>query len=480
MSLKRFVAPSAREAMAAVRRELGDDAIVLANRKVDDGVEITAMAADQIDVVMERTRQVASTRPAAAPAQPAVVRSGGLVAPPPAVDAAGHEAGTETFESFIRRGAKPVPESSTAVFLQRRAEREREAAAEAARAMAAPAIPAIAAAPAPAAEPVYAAPAAAVAGPSDHRLFEEIRSMKAMLSEQLAAFAWIDTVRRHPLQARLAGEVLGAGFSPALSRSLVETLPEECGDDEARKWLAAEIARNLPVSGEGNFLDQGGVFAIVGPTGVGKTTTTAKLAARYAMRYGARNVGLITTDSYRIGAHDQLKIYGRILGIQVELARGGTLVSLVDSMRDKKVVLIDTVGVSQRDSRVPDLMAELTETGAKKVLVLNAAAQGENLDEVARVYQRFGIDGAIMSKIDEAARLGGALDCALRHQLMLLFVTNGQRVPEDLHPAHANFLVHRAFRASASPAYELKDSEQGILFSRAVHDARDTVASHAA
>jgi flagellar biosynthesis protein FlhF len=304
--------------------------------------------------------------------------------------------------------------------------------------------------------------------------------MKSALAEQLAAFAWFDAARKHPLQARLVGELLGAGFSPALARGLVERLPADMGEVEARRWLQAVIVRNLPVCGDENFMDQGGVFALVGPTGVGKTTTTAKLAARYAMRYGARNVGLITTDGYRIGAHDQLKIYGRILGIPVQLARGGTLASLIASMRDKKVVLIDTVGVGQRDARVPEFMGELSEAGARRILLLNAATQGETLEEVAGIYRRFGIDGAIMTKVDEAARVGGALDCVVRHQLALAFITNGQRVPEDLHAAQAQFLVHHAFRAAASPAFALKDEEHAILFSRAAQRVSAPVAAHAA
>jgi flagellar biosynthesis protein FlhF len=228
-------------------------------------------------------------------------------------------------------------------------------------------------------------------------------------------------------------------------------------------------------------MDAGGVFALVGPTGVGKTTTTAKLAARYAMRYGSKNVGLVTTDGYRIGAHDQLKIYGRILGIPVQLARGGTLASLIESMRDKKIVLIDTVGVGQRDPRVPELMAELETAGAKKVLLLNAVSQGETLDEVIGIYRRFRMDGAIVTKIDEAARIGGALDGAIRHHLALAFITNGQRVPEDLHPAQSAFLVQRALRAAASPAFQLKDEEHGILFAHAARVAREATAqAHAA
>jgi flagellar biosynthesis protein FlhF len=459
VSLKKFVAPNAREALKAVRLELGDDAVVLANKRVPGGVEITAMAGEAIDAVVELAT-------AAAPARPA--------APAPAAKVA-----AEPLTSFIRRtatapAAPTAQADSTAAFLRERAERlaEREAAEAAeAAAKAKAAKPAKIAAPAPAIH-IPAAPAA------DARVMDELAAMKAMLADQLAAFAWTDATRKNPLKSRLTGEMLGAGFSPALARGVMERLPNDFGDAEARKWMAAALTRNLACFGEGTFLDEGGVFALVGPTGVGKTTTTAKLAARYAMRYGAKNVGLITTDSYRIGAHDQLKIYGRILGIPVQLARGGTLATLVESMRDKKVVLIDTVGVGQRDSRVPELMAELEAARAKRVLLLNASAQGETLDEVVRIYRPLGISGAIVSKIDEAAKLGGALDVAIRHRLPLAFITNGQRVPEDLHAAQSAFLVHRALRAASTPDFVLRDEEQGIVFSRAARTAPQ--AAHAA
>ena len=456
MSLKKFVAPTAREALKAVKLELGDDAVVLANKRVPGGVEITAMAGETIDAVVELATNAASQAPVPASA------------PAPAPKA-------EPLTAFLRRMTKspaaPAPaaptaaEESTARFLRERAERqvEREAVEAAARAMArTKPVP-------PAAEisPVVL-PAATT---TDPRLMDELHAMKTMLADQFAALAWSDATRKNPLKARLTGEMLAAGFSPALARGLIDRLPVNLEEAGARQWMTHILGRNLTCFGEGSFLDEGGVFALVGPTGVGKTTTAAKLAARYAMRYGAKHVGLVTTDSYRIGAHDQLKIYGRILGIPVHLARGGTLGTLVESMGDKKVILIDTIGVGQRDSRVPELMAELEAARARRVLLLNASVQGETLDEVVRIYRPLGIAGAVITKIDEAAKLGGALDCAIRHRLPLSFITNGQRVPEDLHPAQASFLVHRALRAATAPDFVLKDEEQGILLARVAREA---------
>jgi flagellar biosynthesis protein FlhF len=421
VSLKRFVAATSREALAAVRREFGEDAVVLANRRAPQGVEITAMASDAIDAVVELAA------PATTPSDP------------------------EPLAAFLRRKGGDAPATSTAEFIRERAGRK------AARAPASP----------PATPAAAAAATKAAPGPSEARLLDEIQAMRAQFADQLAAFSWSETARRHPLQARLTGELLAGGFSPALARGVLGRLPADFGDDAARRWMAAALARNLAVHAPGDFLDAGGVFALVGPTGVGKTTTAAKLAARYAMRYGARQVGLVTTDSYRIGAHEQLQIYGRILGIPVQLARGGSLAALVESMRDKKVVIVDTVGVGQRDARVPRLVAELDAAGARRVLLLSAAAQGETNDEVIRVYRPLGIEGAIVTKIDEAAKIGGTLDAAIRHRLALAFITNGQRVPEDLHPAQAAFLVHRALRAATAAPFALRDEEHGLLFSHA-------------
>jgi flagellar biosynthesis protein FlhF len=226
------------------------------------------------------------------------------------------------------------------------------------------------------------------------------------------------------------------------------------------------------------MLDAGGVFALMGPTGAGKTTTTAKLAARFVVRHGAEKLALLTTDSYRIGGHEQLRIYGKILGVTVHAVRDAAdLRVTLSELRHKHTVLIDTVGMSQRDQAVAEQVEMLCEAGkpVKRLLLLNATSHGDTLNEVVEAYQKRGLDGCILSKIDEAASLGPALDCAIRHQLNVHYLATGQRVPEDLHIANRQYLIHRAFKTRPlSSHWELEESELAFALSSVQNPTRES------
>ena len=230
------------------------------------------------------------------------------------------------------------------------------------------------------------------------------------------------------------------------------------------------MSRRLRTLGnEGDLIDRGGVYALVGPTGVGKTTTTAKLAARCVVRYGAERVALLTTDSYRIGAHEQLRIYGRILGVPVHVVRDGDdLRHTLSDLRQKHMVLIDTVGMSQRDRLVADQAAMLTRAGeVNRLLLLNSTSRGDTLDDVIRAYAGEDLAGCIITKMDEAASLAPVIDSIVRHGLLLAYAANGQRVPEDMHLPNRTYLLHRAFKQPvAGSAHRLRDGEVGMVLSR--------------
>ncbi|MHB0974070.1 MAG: flagellar biosynthesis protein FlhF [Thiobacillus sp.] len=399
MNVKRIVAKTSREAMRQLRDMLGPDAVILSNRTVEGGVEVLALPAEDIAAM-------------APPAADATVSAPVRASPP-----AAHQADPE-----------PVP----AVTIKRRLIER-----------------------------------VAVPGQDSAQLAQsvisEIKSMQVRLESQLADLAWRDLPGRDPAGAAVMRDMLAAGFSATLARELLETLPK--GDvEQSQAWARNVLMKRLQVmQSETDMLDAGGVFALMGPTGAGKTTTTAKLAARFVVRHGADKLALLTTDSYRIGGHEQLRIYGKILGVAVHAVRDAADLRLaLSELRNKHTVLIDTVGMSQRDQAVAEQVEMLCRAGKpiQRLLLLNATSHGDTLNEVVQAYQTRGLDGCILSKIDEAASLGPALDCAIRHELNVHYLATGQRVPEDLHLANRQYLIHRAFktRAQVSP-WQLDESE---------------------
>jgi flagellar biosynthesis protein FlhF len=243
-------------------------------------------------------------------------------------------------------------------------------------------------------------------------------------------------------------------------------------------WIRSILARNLAtLDNENDILDKGGVYALVGPTGVGKTTTTAKLAARCVMRHGAGKLALITTDGYRIGGYEQLRIYGKILGVMVHSVKDETDLKIaLGELKNKHMVLIDTVGMSQRDQMVGEQIAMLSGTGTRvnRLLCMSATSTGETLNEVVRAYQGGGLSGCIMTKLDEAATIGGVLDVAIRQKLKMYYVANGQRVPEDLHVANRDYLVDRSFKLKRETApFQYRDAELPLVVANAARGMND-------
>jgi flagellar biosynthesis protein FlhF len=291
--------------------------------------------------------------------------------------------------------------------------------------------------------------------------------MRSLLAESLAGIAWNDAARRQPLRVATLKKLVAAGYSASLARELVAALPEDLPAGEAVRWLAGALAGRLVCAPDEAIVDSGGVYALVGPTGVGKTTTTAKLAARAAMKFGARRVALVSTDAYRIGAHEQLRAFGRILGVPVHAVQDPAgLAALAAGFADKHVVLIDTVGMGQRDDRVAEQRELLAAGGARRVLLLNASGQGETLEDVVAAYGGESLVGCIVTKIDEAVRLAPVLDTLMRHRLPLHFVANGQRVPEDLHAPNTAYLLHRSLKDIPGSPYRLLPEEEGAVLGR--------------
>ncbi|MBV8666675.1 MAG: flagellar biosynthesis protein FlhF [Burkholderiaceae bacterium] len=429
MNVKKFSANTSREAWRMVREALGPDAVILSNKTVNGMVEILALAGEDMS----------------------------------SLSAPLHEQGS-TFESSAARAP-----ASRKMAEPPRAEAPRRAASAPARTAAAPG----------GAQPSFAAGQTARQQAEMIEVMSEIRSMRGMLESQLAEIAWGGAQQqRHPAKAAVLKEMLAAGFSATLARYLVEKIPASVTSDGGLNWIKAVLARNLAViENESEILEQGGVYALVGPTGVGKTTTTAKLAARCVMRHGPSKLALITTDGYRIGGYEQLRIYGKILGVMVHSVKDETDLRIaLDELKSKHTVLIDTVGMSQRDKMVAEQVAMLSGTGTpvKRLLCLAATSTGETLNEVVRSYQGTGLAGCIMTKMDEAATIGSALDVIIRQKLNLYYVANGQRVPEDLHVANRQYLIDRAFKLKRETApFQIHDDELPLVMANTARNMGD-------
>jgi flagellar biosynthesis protein FlhF len=416
MIVKKFTASTTRDALQQVRDALGPEALILSNRVQDGSVEIMAMAESD----MASLTNGASSSPAAAPMRHdipgiKIIEPAAPIKPPRAAELA---------PAAPPRTASPSPESTAAV----------------------------------------------------ETLAHEVKNIRSLIERQLVNFAWHEMKSADPIKFDVLRTLLDVGFSPRLARQLSSAVPNELDEEKALRWVRGAIAHNLRgVAPGAELIEQGGVFALVGPTGVGKTTTVAKLAARCVLKRGPASLALITTDTYRIGAHEQLKIYGKILKVpvyavkdEIELAR------TLDELRGKHLVLIDTAGMSQRDRRINAQIALLSSGKAAKVqrlLLLPATAQAGTLDDVIRAYMGTGLAGVVLTKIDEALSLAPVLDVVVRHKLTVHYITNGQRVPEDLHRANPLYLVDRAFKREAEAAHTPHEDEYPLMISAREDDS---------
>lgn len=287
--------------------------------------------------------------------------------------------------------------------------------------------------------PQSAAPAVTAEQSVSVQLEQQMSSLRAQLSSQMETLLWGDSLREHIPVFTAYQRLIAMGYSASLARQLLTQLPRDLDESAAWRWVQQELAARLPVmSATEACLNPGATIALVGPTGVGKTTTLAKLTYHCVQRYGAQRVALISTDNYRVGAHEQLKIYAKLLKVPIHIVQTeAEFRQAVLAYGPETTLLIDSVGVSQRDDFVR-AQASLLASSARAVqrfLVVSAASSSETLDEVGRAYKTDGgrpLKGCIVTKLDEATIYGPVVDMALRYQLPIAFITHGQKVPEDL------------------------------------------------
>jgi flagellar biosynthesis protein FlhF len=297
---------------------------------------------------------------------------------------------------------------------------------------------------------------------------QEIKDLRRLLETQLASLAWSDLNREAPVRARLLRELAKLGVDSTLAAELADEVPADCSSQEAMRIVVRRFGERLPLV-TWDMAEDGGVFAVVGPTGVGKTTSIAKIAARFVLRHDVADLGLVSTDTYRIGARQQLLSFARILRAPMHVAENAAdLRRVLDSFADKKLVLIDTAGMSQRDVRLANQFSTLKVDGhrVRAILALSAGADRACLAEASKVFKAANPEALIVTKIDEAAALGGVLSLAIGSSLPVAYLSDGQRVPEDLHRAAPKrfWLLHNALKLSASAGLAPDENELADRF----------------
>ncbi|CAM3031128.1 flagellar biosynthesis protein FlhF [Legionella worsleiensis] len=268
---------------------------------------------------------------------------------------------------------------------------------------------------------------------------QEIQTLRGMLEAQLRG----NLGGGNPLHTVLLQKLLYLGVSHTTAALWAKSVRPDLNEQRAWQYILAQVTEQIPIR-DTNRIEEGGVYAFVGPTGVGKTTTLAKIAARFSLRFGADKLGLVTMDTYRIAAQEQLVLYGKILGVKVCVAQDEvSLTRVLRQLSDKKLILIDTAGMNPADERVVRQMQVLSthHQSISKVLVLPATSHYQVLIDAIKRYQANTVDQCILTKLDESLAIGGALSAVIESRLGVSYLTHGQRVPEDIKMATRHQLV---------------------------------------
>ena len=384
MKIKRYLDKDMRNVLKRVREDQGPDAVILSNRRVDEGIEVIAA----IDYDEALVRHAIGAKPD----DKAVINSDALA--------------SIAEDDRTPAAAAPEPEVVAATLSQAAANDELDSTTV-----------------------------------EKHQLLdglrEEISSLKGVLETQLSDLAWHTTTERDPMRAQVLRNLARLGLAPDTASMLLNRLGPIA--DVKRLWQEPlmELARMIPVANN-TLLEEGGTFALIGPTGVGKTTTIAKMAARFAMQHGADQIALVSADAYRIGAKEHLAAFANIIGAKVFSATSSDeLTAILSRLKGYRLVLIDTEGRSQRDRDLASRLAAWGnhQTRVRYYLTLSAATQETALDEIVTSFREVPLEGAVVTKIDEAGQLGCVLSALIRHELPAAWLSDGQRIPEDLYSA---------------------------------------------
>ncbi|WP_367597864.1 flagellar biosynthesis protein FlhF [Pseudomonas fulva] len=433
MQVKRFFAADMRQAMKLVRDELGADAAIIGNRRIAGGVELTAALDYKLSALAPRV---------------------------PNVELEEELRKTHTRIATAKAELEQRPDSSDS---------NRQLFAGQSLTAAEPLV-----------EPHVDAPQPATTAGSqasvDPRLFDAMRSelsgLRELLEVQLGSLAWTQLQGSKPQQATLWRRLQRIGLSGPIARELLELTKDIEEPRHAWRMLLAHLARMIRTP-DVEPIEDGGVIAVVGPAGMGKTTTLAKLAARYVLKYGAHNLALVSMDSFRIGAQEQLKTLGRILNVPVTYVDPGqSLAAALEPLLRKRVVLIDTAGLQASDPALRMQLDTLAGRGiaAKNYLVLATTSQKQVLTAAYHSYKRCGLAGCILTKLDESASLGDVLSLAISFRLPVAYLTDGPRIPDDLHLPRGHQLVTRAVNVQQQD--EPSEEAMADMFADLYHNPR--------
>ncbi len=417
MKIRRYIAKDMRQALNQVREVQGPDAVILSSRRTEEGVEVVAAVDFEAETVIQNS-VVATEYTSAAPTD--FARSMQSIANKSAEHAPQHPGRSE----FIPTNSGKQP-----------------------------------------------APQAASTDEETSDMGAELCTLRRMLETQLATLAWNDLTRRAPLQSALLKELTQLGFAQALAIEVVSQIPARLEWHEAQRMALAIIAKRIVTDSE-RWLDQGGMVAFVGATGVGKSTLVAKLAARWVLRHGPRDLVLISADSVRMGAQDQIQNLGRLLGVPTySIDQINELGAVLNTVSRHRLVLIDTAGFSQRDARLSAELALLATSHPQleTSLVVSASSQAGTLEETFLRFAAAAPKSCVLTKVDEATSLGGSISALTRHAVPLAYMSEGQRIPEDLSPARAHQLVARAVELARRSGAQTDEELLSLRFGGVAH-----------
>lgn len=458
MKIRRFFAKTMSEALNQVKNELGGDAVIMSNKKLADGVEIVA-AYDKEPVkapvptppphIMKKPSK--SSKKSATPTLSEIIGDTG----PDSLKELLEKQSAGTLQDEPEQISYSNPKMNTDTPVQQKPELTVASTQVSAQQ-----------------ETNVVKPKKVSVESSDPTILsiqEELRSLRNVLQFQVNGLLKQEKRRGHPLHAYLVDRLESMGICSELAEDVVSYAPESASERDAWLFILKLLANRLRTTGN-DILTQSGVVAFLGPTGTGKTTTIAKLAAQYARKYGAEQVALVTIDSYRIAAYEQLATYGKIIGCSVKKAANAQELSdVLYQFRNKRLVLIDTAGFSQRDTRLIkqlDTIRDASCANIKMYMVLQANAQRHVMERTLKLYKKLAIQGCILTKIDECYSLGEAISVAIKDNMPVAYLTDGQKVPEDIKIADTKYIISLA--AKLYKKYEVPHTSQKQIVHSAV------------